>query len=399
MMAWYLYPLLLRPARIQAHLDQIREAGLVDRTPNLWQLSLGVVRMQHRMLFRSDSVGTCSQPVRATWRARLLENRAVRLPFLLRERAIAPLNLSGLLSSPERVVRHLVGAHHDGNQFAYDLQMLAAHAGWLERVRDAAREVVETHTPRSRWLRDLCVFEGYHAALLAAAERAMAGDFSLPERDRDDPDVSFFAYLRWCAVQPETPAETWALVRTGRFSIEDGVVHTSPRSALTAAEVQSRSRAELAALLADGRRVRAADLAGFAYRGVSLGLPAAAERLTWKTFQKVFVSDGASVRGWNVRVEQRGVDAPSIPKRRRNAVVSFGHFHVIEPRSGRGGVELDYGAFAALLNPLRSLRDPIVAVNEGCPKLLLGRTLLQVGGARVPTPSFFTLEREGCVVS
>lgn len=206
---WYLHLLLLDPARVQASLDRIAEAGLTERVPNLWQIGLGVLRMQHRLLFRSDTVGTCREhPVRRTMRARLLASRPLRFPFLLRERAIAPLDLSGLLSSPERVLRHLLGAHHDGNQFSYDLQMLAAHPGFLERVRDAARAVVDGSDPRAEWLRDLCVYEGYHESLLAAVERAIDGDYGLPPHEEDDPDISFLAYLRWCAAQPATPGET-----------------------------------------------------------------------------------------------------------------------------------------------------------------------------------------------
>lgn len=220
---WFLFPLLLRPQRVQESLDRIAAAGVVARVPNLWQIALGVVRMQHRLLFRPSTVGAGrGLAVRPTLRARLLRNRAVRIPFLLGERAIAPADLSGLLSSPERVLRHLLAAHHDNGEFAYDLQMLAVHTGWLERVRDAAREVVENDTPRSRWLRDLCVFEGYHESLLEAVEGAIAGDLNLSPAAADDPDVSFLAYLRWCSEQPATPGETLALLRAGTWSVERG---------------------------------------------------------------------------------------------------------------------------------------------------------------------------------
>jgi hypothetical protein len=161
---------------------------------------------------------------------------------------------------------------------------------------------------------------------------------------------------------------------------------------LTAREVGRLSRRDLAGLLRAGHPVRAADLAGYAFRGVSLGLPAAIERLSWKTFQKAFARDGDRVRGWNVRVEQRGLGAPSVPLKRRGAPWSFGPFLV---RDRAVGVLLDYGACAGLFDPLRGLRDPLVAVNAGDRDLLLGRSLLQLGPLLVPTPSFFTLEREG----
>lgn len=223
MTAWYLTPLLIDPRRVERSLERIREAGLVERAPNAWQIALGVLRMQHRLLFRSDTIGTCSKDaVRPTLRARLLHNRVARFPFLLAERAIAPLDLSGLLSSPERVIAHLLGAHHDGNQFAYDLQMLAVHPGMLERLHHEVRAIVERDTPRARWLRDLCVFEGYHESLLASVERALRGDFGLPPHEANDPDISFLAYLRWCAAQPSTPAETFAELLRGAYTIAHG---------------------------------------------------------------------------------------------------------------------------------------------------------------------------------
>jgi hypothetical protein len=225
---WYLHVLLLRPSRIERRLAEIEAAGLVPRAPNLWQLSLGVLRMQHRLIFRSETVGTCvDQPVRPTWRARLLHHRAVRVPFLLKERAIAPLDMSGLLSSEARVRAHLLGAHHDGAQFVYDLQMLAAWPGALARVREAAREVAWGDSARARWLRDLCVFDGYHESLLAAVDRALAGDLAAPGSQEDDPDISFFGYLRWCARQPATPRETLDLARRGLFSLERGRIEAS----------------------------------------------------------------------------------------------------------------------------------------------------------------------------
>ncbi len=172
---------------------------------------------------------------------------------------------------------------------------------------------------------------------------------------------------------------------------------------LTAGEIRRMPRAALEALLRRGHPIRPLDLAGFAYRGVSLGLPKLVERLTWTTFQKAFVRDGDEVRGWNVRVEQRGVDAPSAPQMRRGVPWTFGHFRVVDAR-GRapegcdGGVLLDYGAYASRLDPLSRVRDPLVAVNEGSSALLLGWSYLDLGRA-IPTPSWFTLEREGPVTA
>lgn len=221
--------LLLFPERIGQNLERVRAAGVVPRTPNRWQIGLGVLRMWHRVLFRSETIGTCADdPVRPTWRARALEHRALRAPFLMAERAIAPLDFSGLASSPERVIRHLLGAHHDKNQFAYDFSLLLAHPGRLEELVERALAVVEGTDPRADWLRDLVVYEGYHERLLASAEDALERGVRLPADEANDPDISFEGYMRWCAAQPATLEETLEAYRRGEYSIPHGVTRAAP---------------------------------------------------------------------------------------------------------------------------------------------------------------------------
>jgi hypothetical protein len=174
---------------------------------------------------------------------------------------------------------------------------------------------------------------------------------------------------------------------------------------LTAHDLSSLSHRELRARLAQGHPLRPDDVAGSAFRGVSLGVPALVERLTWKTFQKAFFRDNARgiVRGWNVRVEQRGTSSPGVPRLRGGSPWTFGHFLVREaagraPAGCDAGLLLDYGPLASRLDPLSAMRDPLVAVNPGSTDLLLGWSYLQIGPRCVPTPSFFSLEREGPVV-
>jgi len=173
---------------------------------------------------------------------------------------------------------------------------------------------------------------------------------------------------------------------------------------MTRAALLRTSRDELRALLRAGRPVDPDALADTAYKGISLGLPAWVDRLAWKTFQKVFHRDPRTgrLRGWNVRVEQHGVDAPSVPQRKRGVPVTFGHFAVVPlagyrtPLPCGDGLMLDYGLGGnAALDPVRLLRDPIVALVDGSAELLLGWSYVDLGVARVGTPSFFTLEREG----
>lgn len=162
---------------------------------------------------------------------------------------------------------------------------------------------------------------------------------------------------------------------------------------MKASDLWSRSVADLRRTMADLPPVRAAEVAGFAYRGVALGLPRFVERLTWKTFMKAFVADGGEVRGFNVRLHQDPLDEPRVRPREKGAGLEhFGHFLV---RDAAGEIVLDYGVFAKRLDPMRALRDPVRALNPGDPTTLLGMSWLDVFGRRVDTPSWFTLERIG----
>ena len=189
---------------------------MVPVAPNLWQVELGGLRMWHRVIFRGETIGTCSvDPVRTTRRARWMRFRPVRFPFLVAARAIAPLDNSGLVQPAERLINHLVTAHHDAAQFAYDLEILRGTEGGLEDARAAAAAIVSGADPRSERFRDLCVYEGYHERLLAAIDDTIAGRPLAP--DSDDPDITFQAFVRWCLAQPETPRGTFAAWRAGAF--------------------------------------------------------------------------------------------------------------------------------------------------------------------------------------
>ena len=221
---WYVRVLVGQPARVRTHLARMQARGIVDAAPNPWQLCLGVLRLWHRNLFRPETIGTSpGGTVRPTWRARLLANRAMRLPCLLAERAVAPFDFTGLRSPPERLIRHLLGAHHDGNQFVFDLEILAGH-GRLEQLQEAVQRVLGEDTLRTRWLRDLTVFEGYHESLAAAVEHAITHGPAMSPKEAADPDLSFRAYLTWCARQPATPSATLEAWRTGRFAFDSGLV-------------------------------------------------------------------------------------------------------------------------------------------------------------------------------
>jgi hypothetical protein len=152
---------------------------------------------------------------------------------------------------------------------------------------------------------------------------------------------------------------------------------------MTGSELRGRSGTELAALMRGGRAFDPAAVAGWQYRGISLGLPAWVERLSWVKFAKAF---GPAGDGWNIRIEQDGLDRPWRPRLRHGRPITFGRFAV---RTGARGVVLDYSPDRLL----RMLRDPIVALDDRA-DVLLGRSLLALGPATVPTPSYFVLERD-----
>lgn len=172
----------------------------------------------------------------------------------------------------------------------------------------------------------------------------------------------------------------------------------------SAREFLSLSRRELGELLSRGHAIDPRALDDTEYRGVSLGLPSPIVALTWLTFRKTFHRDPRTqrLRGWNVRMEQTGLDGARTPKHVAGEPVCFGHYEV-GPARGRGspipceqGLLIDYGLGAnRWLDPARRARDPIVALEPGSAERLLGWTYLDLGIRRVGTPSFFLLEREG----
>jgi hypothetical protein len=197
--------------------------GLPSELPAPWQVALGVLRMQHRLATRRQSVGVAVAPRQPGVLARLLEHQIVRAPLLLLDRSVVPGDLSGLRSSTTTLRRHLLGTYHAGLEANYDLEILAARDPLaLVALRDECRSVVDgTHPDARRW-RLLCVYAGAHEALLAQIERALRGE--LLGLTTDDPDVSFFAFLRFCARQPIDVVATAAAARAGRYRVGEGLV-------------------------------------------------------------------------------------------------------------------------------------------------------------------------------
>jgi hypothetical protein len=162
--------------------------------------------------------------------------------------------------------------------------------------------------------------------------------------------------------------------------------------------------AQLHAVLCAGHPLEPETLAGRQYLGVDLSLPSWARKLLWHTFRKTFVRDEVTgeVRGFNVRMQQHGVDGPRIPmKNRRGQPITFGHYRVRSAEGMRfprwsGAHYLDYGCAGNTFFDLARLGcTPLVAVNAGSQDLLLGWEVFRIAGVLLPLPLYWALRYEG----
>lgn len=164
------------------------------------------------------------------------------------------------------------------------------------------------------------------------------------------------------------------------------------------------SRHELRQRIVHGHPVDPRALEGYAYRGVSLGLPRVVEKLTWKTFQKTFYREPRTGRllGWNVRLEQDGIEAPSRPKMKGCEPITTWFYEVVEPRGIAyppgfdRGLLIDYsrGVGNAPFESIRLTKDPLVALEEGSADFLIGVSYLALGKLTLETPTYFALVRD-----
>ena len=170
----------------------------------------------------------------------------------------------------------------------------------------------------------------------------------------------------------------------------------------TARELRTASTKVLRQHIVEGYPVDPAALEGWVYRGTSLGLPRIVEKLTWKNFQKTFYREPGTGRliGWNVRLAQDGLDAPSRPKLRRGAPVTEWHYEVIAPTGVATpagfdrGLIIDYGRGRVPDLSMRFVKDPLVSLSPGSADELIGVSYVALTGVCVETPTYFTLERE-----
>ncbi|MFO0587895.1 MAG: hypothetical protein U0441_10165 [Polyangiaceae bacterium] len=175
-----------------------------------------------------------------------------------------------------------------------------------------------------------------------------------------------------------------------------------PTARTTARDLLLAPKEVLREHIVQGHPVNPRDLEGWAYRGTSLGLPTFVERLTWKTFQKTFWRDPSTGRllGWNVRLEQDGIDAPSRPKTRNGHPVTEWNYEVIPaqgvvtPPGFDRGLVIDYSRAPNPPGVVTLTKDPLVSLSPDDADLLIGVSYLVIAGRCLETPTYFMLERE-----
>lgn len=172
---------------------------------------------------------------------------------------------------------------------------------------------------------------------------------------------------------------------------------------LTLDDLLRMNARELHAIVERAHPLDLGALEGKQYQGVDLSLPPWMNRVLWKTFRKTFHRDPDTgvLRGWNVRMEQTGIDGPRVPmKNRDGSEKAFAHYEVRSaeglafPRGWKGAHYLDYGVVG---NPIIENLGytPLVAVNEGDMSLLLGWEVFKIGPIFVPLADYWALRLDG----
>jgi len=214
---WPYFLVIRRPRVARDNLRALHARGVVAGVPTPFQMLCGVLYMVARLLFRSDTVGLeTREPVRPNWRARMLRPRPLRFPFLVWERAINPFDLTGFGSKRDYLVRHVVGAHHAGDDAIYDMTLLLAHDGALAGLRARITEVVAARTPHDRFIADLCVYARYHEKLLDTLDVVEGGRHTVDAKIASDTTLPGF--VAWCLAQPPTLRDAVARLGEARAS-------------------------------------------------------------------------------------------------------------------------------------------------------------------------------------
>jgi hypothetical protein len=163
------------------------------------------------------------------------------------------------------------------------------------------------------------------------------------------------------------------------------------------------SERDLEYVLRKGRIPSLGNLVGYEFKGYNL--PFLTQVLGFRKFKKGFFPDrgqsveGGEISGYNVFVEQNGLDDAWIARPSDVEPKRHSFFHVYKVRHSEidslypNAVLLNYGLGGnAPWNPARLLRDYLVQVDPDNPDLLLGKAYFAAGPLRA-FPSLFVLEK------
>lgn len=178
---------------------------------------------------------------------------------------------------------------------------------------------------------------------------------------------------------------------------------SAPSGPLELADLMTMSGPQLRALLDAGHPLDLDAMVGRQYLGADLSLPRIGQKILWQTFRKTFVRDEehGDVRGWNVRLEQRGIHGAQVPMRAKDGKPkAFAHYRVRPaegirwPKGWRGADYFDYSI--AGNKGVEGLGfTPVVAVNEGSSDLVLGWEVFRLGRVFIAPPLYWAIQVEG----
>ncbi len=174
------------------------------------------------------------------------------------------------------------------------------------------------------------------------------------------------------------------------------IEETENRPSARVLELERTPLKELEQIFLDGKCPDLDKLAGWEFRG--LNSPTWFKLIGIKKFMKGFYWRDDQLFGYNCPVRQNGIKQPWIAKPSDDSPKRFGFYQVspVDPTARDNtylhAVLLDYGK-GGNKDGSKGLRDYLVQPDADNEDLYLGKAYYAVGPARIPTASFFILER------
>jgi len=175
------------------------------------------------------------------------------------------------------------------------------------------------------------------------------------------------------------------------------------RTNLELEDLLSMKGPQLHQLLETGTPPDPAALVDRQWLGSDLSMPWIGHKVLWQTFRKTFVRDEVrgDVRGWNVKLEQRGTRGRQVPRRNRDgSEKTFAHYRIRNgekidwPRGLRCSTYLDY-TIAGSPFPENLAFTPIVSVNGDDNDLILGWEIFKVGPRLIAPSMYWAIRPDG----